>query len=400
MSSLARTHLPAWPATARSRLRVTVRVRLTLLYGGLFLASGVGLLAITYLLFARALDGPPFAVRTPEGAAIGDTPALRAAARQQAAGELHRLLAPSGIALAFMAVIAMALGWLVAGRVLRPLRAMTAATQQITSDNLHQRLALAGPRDELTDLSDTIDGLLGRLAESFDAQRRFVANASHELRTPLAMMRMSLDVAMAKPEPVPPHIHALDGKLREGLGQADQIMESFLLLARMQHGVITSRTTVSLPAVLATVIHDRAPAILAQDIQVRQTIHDARVAGSQTLLSRLVANLIDNAIRHNERGGWIHVQTAVRGPVARLIVESGGRVLDQDRVRQLAQPFVRLGADRTGSGHGAGLGLSIVAAIADAHGGTLHLEALPQGGLRVLIELPRPTRAADGGDAG
>jgi signal transduction histidine kinase len=390
----------AAPGTGRRRFRLprrTIRVRLTLLYSGLFLASGAGLLALTYLLVARHLDGPPYFARTPNHVFIGNNPQVQAAARQQSGAELHQLLTVSGIALAIMAVAAVGLGWLVAGHVLRPLQGITATTRQISETNLHERLGASGPDDELKDLADTIDGLLARLEAAFDAQRRFVANASHELRTPLAMMRTSLDVATAKPDPVPPQVTTLAGKLREGLDQADRLLESFLTLARAQQGTITGQVTVSLPELLAAAIHNRASAIIGKSIQVRQDNNEAKVAGSETLLARMVDNVIDNAIRHNESGGWIRVETRADGATAHLVVESGGRVLDQDSVTGLAQPFQRLGTDRTGSVNGTGLGLSIVAAIVSAHGGALRLYARPQGGLRVLIELPSAMHASTTG---
>jgi hypothetical protein len=208
------------------------------------------------------------------------------------------------------------------------------------------------------------------------------------------MMRTSLDVATAKPDPVPPQVRTLAGKLREGLDQADRLLESFLTLARAQHGTITGQVTVSLPELLTAAIHNRASAIIGKSIQVRQDNNEAKVAGSETLLARMIDNVIDNAIRHNEPGGWIRVQTRAGGPTAHLVVESGGQVLDQNSVTGLAQPFQRLGADRTGSVNGTGLGLSIVAAIVSAHGGALRLYARPQGGLRVLIELPSAMHAS------
>jgi signal transduction histidine kinase len=337
---------------------------------------------------------------------IAPARALTTLAHKQRTTELNGLLVVSGIALAIMAVVSIVLGWLISGRVLRPLRTMTTTTRRISEDNLHERLALQGPDDELKDLADTIDGLLARLEAAFEAQRRFVANASHELRTPLAMMRTSLDVAVAKPEPVSPQVSALEHKLREGLDQADRLLESFLVLARAQHGALADHSTVSLARILSAAIQERARAIAAKDIEVRAVIREADVVGSDTLLTRMVENVIDNAIAHNERGGWIRVETevldrpdgdhapivdrdaALAGATVRVIVESGGPHLDESVVRELAQPFRRAGADRTGSHKGVGLGLSIVAAIAAAHGGVLELHARAEGGLRVTIELP------------
>jgi signal transduction histidine kinase len=272
--------------------------------------------------------------------------------------------------------------------VLRPLRTMTATTRQISEHSLDERLAMQGPSDELKELGDTIDGLLGRLEASFNAQRRFVANASHELRTPHAMIRTSVDVATAKPGPLPPQVTVLADKVREGLDRADGLLEGLLTLARAQHGALPDRATVSLRQLVSAALEGHGDSIARMDIEVDQAMREVRVEGSETLLTRMVENVIDNAVRHNERGGKIHVETGMDGSAASLVVETGGRMLDESKVRELAQPFRRLGADRTGSENGTGLGLSIIAAIAAAHGGALHLQARPQGGLRVHIVLP------------
>lgn len=390
--------------------RRTVRLRLTLLYGVLFLLSGAALLTITYFLVHHATSGVLFVNRSaetqpsinghfpPAPQQLQDLAAqgrqLRDNAVHQHNAELHQLLVQSGIALGLMSVVSIALGWLVAGRVLAPLRTMTATTRRISEANLHERLALSGPRDELKELGDTIDGLLARLEAAFDAQRRFVANASHELRTPLAMMRTSVDVATGKPGPVPAQVTALGDKVREGLDQAERLLESFLTLARAQQEVVGEQTTVELPAVVSAALAARADAIDEKGITLERALGDAGVAGSETLLTRLVENVLDNAVVHNEPGGWIRVATGVRGETAQLEVQSSGALLEDERVRELAQPFRRLGSERTGSQDGVGLGLSIVSAIADAHGGSLELAARPEGGLRVLIELPRAGRGA------
>jgi signal transduction histidine kinase len=376
--------------------RRTVRLRLTLLYSSLFLASGTGLLAITYVLVAQRITDPiavpaellpqPTAPRL--GTPVRSTGPIAQLLRAQTAADLHQFLVQSGIALAIMAVVAIALGWVVAGRVLRPLQTMTATTRQISEENLHERLALPGPPDELKDLGDTIDELLARLEAAFDAQRRFVANAAHELRTPLTMMRTSLDVAVGKPGPVPPEVTILAGKLREGLNQADQLVESFLALARAQQGALTDLTSVSLPQLVSATLTTYSDAIAGRGLQVRQSLGNAAVIGSKTLLTRLVENLIDNAIRYNAPDGFIEVATAGDGAAAYLVVESDGPLLDERKVQELGQPFRRLGADRTALDGGIGLGLSIVAAIAAAHDGSLGLHARPEGGLRVVITLP------------
>ena len=294
-----------------------------------------------------------------------------------------------------MAVVAGLLGWGLAGRALRPLRIITATARRISEDNLDERLAFGGPQDELKDLADTIDGLLERLEGAFAAQRRFVANASHELRTPLATMRASLDVAMAKPEPPPVQTVMLAGRLRGELDRIDELLEGFLVLARAQHGALPDQTAVSLSDLASAALAVRANAVAARALTVHTDVSSgtAWVSGSQALVSRMVDNIVDNAIVHNEPGGWIGVTAGTEGNSACVVVENGGPVLDQAQVAQLAQPFRRLGpggasTSRIAGGAGSGLGLSIVAAIAAAHGGSLDLCARPDGGLRVMITLP------------
>lgn len=378
--------------------RRTVRLRLTLVYVGLFVVSGVGLLAIN--LVALQGIGHSSSVSAVPAPVSGEVPAGANVPSEQQPGPVEGG-APSGpgidkataaiaaaIALGIMAVVSVALSWIVAGRVLRPLRTITATTRQLSEHNLDQRLAMQGPQDELKDLADTINGLLGRLEASFNAQRRFVANASHELRTPHAMIRTSIDVATAKPGPQPLQVKVLADKVREGLDRADHLLEGLLTLARAQQAPTSDQVTVSLPRVASAALEDRTEAIDRMHIAVERTLGHARVVGSETLISRMVENVVDNAVRHNERGGWIHVETGTDGSGAGLVVETGGRLLDEREVQELAQPFRRLGTDRTRSDDGTGLGLSIVAAIAAAHGGALHLHARPEGGLRVHIVLP------------
>jgi signal transduction histidine kinase len=277
--------------------------------------------------------------------------------------------------------------------VLRPLRVMTATARAISADDLSGRLAVPGPGDELKDLGDTIDELLHRLETAFGAQRRFAANASHELRTPLAMMRTSLDVATGKPAPVPPELTVLAGKLREGLDQADRLVENLLLLARAQHSARDEQETIALGPLLTGALDAQAGLIASMGLHVQQ--HPAAdgplVTGNPVLLAQMTGNLIDNAVRHNHPRGWIRAQITRAGPVVRLVVDNGGPVLNQDKVTTMTQPFRRLGTDRTGSATGTGLGLSITEAIATAHGGTLHLHARPGGGLRAVIDLPAAT---------
>jgi signal transduction histidine kinase len=378
--------------------RRTVRMRLTALYGALFVVSGAVLLAITGGVVVSSSQVSVTAANQAGLPALTQDQIRIQQLRDQLAnaeaqihsGVSHGLLVGSAIALGIMTVISLVLGWIVAGRVLRPLRQMTAATRRISADSLHERLAVAGPGDELKDLADTIDGLLERLEEAFAAQRRFVANASHELRTPLTTMRASVDVAVAKPEPVPPQTIALADRLRGELDRVDGLLDGFLALARAQHGDLPGQATLSLEYLTAAALAVRADAIAAKHLTVHHVTgaEGTWVTGSQPLLCRMVDNVADNAIGHNRDGGWISVTTGADEHMAHLVVETGGDVLDADQVSELTQPFRRLGADRTGYDHGSGLGLSIVEAIATAHAGTLDLRPRPEGGLRVSIALP------------
>ncbi|WEH12527.1 HAMP domain-containing sensor histidine kinase [Streptomyces sp. VNUA24] len=381
--------------------RGTARTRFTGWYVTLFLLSGTALLALAAVV---ASGGSRSSRRTlPDGGA--DPPATaaqvegRISALEQQLAQAHdlqtrQILVGSAIALGVMAVISVGLGWFVAGRVLRPLRVMTAATRRITADSLHERLAINGPGDEVKDLADTIDDLLGRLEDSFDAQRLFVANAAHELRTPLTTMRASLDVALAKPGPLPETTATLASRMRTELDQVDRLLEGFLVLARSQHGEFTDAERLSLGRLTRATVTGRAEDIAAKGLTVREDGIDdgAWVRGSRMLLRRLADNVIDNAIAHNDPGGWISVAVRAEGDdtgTVSLVVESSGPVLDRRRVAELGRPFRRLGADRTGTGRGSGLGLSIVAAITRSHHGSLDLRARPDGGLGVTVTLPR-----------
>jgi signal transduction histidine kinase len=394
-----RRRLPPWiplPPVMR-----TLRWRLTALYGVLFLVSGALLLLISggYVVSssARASTAPAPGGPTSAAAQLARDRALIRQLQRDLAGRVsapsslsHTLLVASAIALGFMTIGSVLMGWLLAGRALRPVRQMTAATQQISAHNLDERLAVTGPNDELKVLGDTIDGLLERLEAAFSAQRRFVANASHELRTPLATIRASLDVAVAKPEGAPPQTIALASRVRAELDRIDSLLEAFLVLARAQHRSLPGYAVLPLDYVVGAALADQQAAIRARNLTVqdRTAPGGAWVRGSQALLARLVENVLDNAICHNEDGGWVRIATATEAGRARLVVENGGQVLEQRQVDELAQPFRRLGADRIGTDNGSGLGLSIVAAIAEAHDGRLDLHARPGGGLRVCIDLP------------
>jgi signal transduction histidine kinase len=401
--------LPPWPAALRLPRR-TVRLRLTLLYGGLFLVSGVVLLAVTYLLVTNKIFGdqpvfqtnnPGRSVPVPAGAGGPSTHVSEGGGADQ----VQQLLLLSGVALAVMLAVSVALGWLMAGRVLRPLRTITATTRQLSEANLHQRLAVAGPDDELKDLADTIDGLLGRLDAAFDiqkdaldAQRRFVANASHELRGPLTRQRAAIEVAVADPQASTQSLRATFERILATSIQQERLLEALLVLARGQAG-LDRWESFDLAAVTDEVLLARHAEIQRRTLRVDATLDPAPALGDPRLAERLVGNLVDNAMRHNLPGGWVQVQTSTGAGGAELAVANSGPAVPPAEVDRLLRPFQRLGADRTGHRQGHGLGLSIVAAVAAAHNADLRVRARPDGGLQVVVQFSTPTHAAAPGTA-
>ncbi len=388
---------PAQPGTPRSGLRLprrTVRLRLTLLYGGLFLISGVVLLAITYLLVARQSGAvlPQFQAQIDgQNISVAMRAQMQVQEKAAAVAQLHQLLIQSGFALAIMAVASIGLGWLVAGRVLRPLRTITTAARQISASNLDQRLALDGPDDELTELGDTIDGLLGRLEGSFEAQRQFVANASHELRTPLARQRTLVEVALGAPGVTVRSLRATCERVLAAGEQQERLIEALLTLAHGQRG-LERKESFDLAAVAGEVLPARHLEAQGRGLHVEALLGTAPASGDPRLAERLAANLVDNALRHNIAEGWVEVTTGTRAGRAVLSVANSGPVVPSAEVDRLFQPFQRLAADRVGHGDGHGLGLSIVQAIAAAHGATLSARPQPGGGLDVQVSFPA-TRA-------
>jgi len=402
---IARPHLP----------RRTVRLRLTLVYGGMFLVCGLALLAITYVLVARATDtgvyrnGNTTVVVGTKGNGSASTPPpethtqgtgspapapispelAKKLAKQQHADLLRELLLQSGIALAITTVAAIGLGWLVAGRVLRPLRTITAAVRDISETNLHRRLALSGPDDELKELGDTFDELLARLDASFHAQRSFIANASHELRTPVARQRTIGQVALADPDATVESLRVAHERVLAAGAQQERIIESLLTLARGQAG-IHRHDRFDVAELAAQVLANRAAEAAARDIDLRTTLHPAPASGDPRLVDRLIANLVDNGLRHNHAYGHLDVRTETRDGHAILTVTNTGPDIPANAVDRLFQPFRRLDADRTGDG--LGLGLSIVQAIAHAHDATITAQPRPQGGITVEIGFPMPSQ--------
>jgi two-component system, OmpR family, sensor histidine kinase VanS len=382
----------------------TVRLRLTLLYGGLFLVSGAVLLAITYVLVRRSSRpdlvvagggplGPTGPTALKKALANPDVARyVRHVAEQQYArvlslhaDDLHQLLVRSGIALAIMTVVSIALGWLVAGRVLRPLRAMTATTRQISERNLNERLALSGPRDELKDLADTIDGLLARLEAHVAEQQRFAANASHELRTPLAVTQTLLDVARNDPNrdsgELVDRLHAVNSR-------AIDLTEALLLLSRADRRSFT-REHVDLSLIAEEATETLLPLAEERGVSIETSGGVTPTIGSRALLLQLTTNLVHNAIVHNlPQRGSVWVTTSVHPKSLELTVENTGEKLTPQLVSTLVEPFQR-GSRRIRTDHaGVGLGLAIVKSITQAHDGTLTLSPRAAGGLRVTVHLP------------
>jgi two-component system, OmpR family, sensor histidine kinase VanS len=369
----------------------TVRLRLTLLYGGLFLVSGVALLAIMYLLFRRA-GGVDLIVSTgtPHGSATSGALSHVIELRytrlaRRSTEDLHHGLLQAGIALAIMTVVSIALGWLVAGRVLRPLRAMTATTRQISERNLNERLALSGPRDELKDLADTIDGLLARLEAHVAEQRRFAANASHELRTPLSLTQTLLDVARKDPDR---DDRELVDRLHDVNTRAIDLTEALLLLSRADQRSFT-REHVDLSLMAEEATETLLPFAEERGVTIETSGDIAPTFGSHALLLQLTTNLVHNAIVHNlPEPGSVWVTTGVHPEGAVLTVENTGEELTPQLVSTLAEPFLRATERIRADNAGVGLGLAIVKSIVQAHDGTITLIPRAAGGLRVTVQLP------------
>ncbi|SEH01345.1 Signal transduction histidine kinase [Nonomuraea solani] len=301
---------------------------------------------------------------------------------------LPQLLAGSAVALVVLIPIALALGWYVAGRFLHPLRAITATAQIISAGNLHRRLDLGRPTDELTELGHTLDDLFARLEASFDAQRHFVANASHELRTPLAGLRTLLEVALADPDADAGTLRAVCQEALDLGGHQERLVQALLALATSERGV-TRWDTLDLAHVVEEVLASRREQATRSGIDLADHLTPAVTSGDPKLIESLVANLIDNALRHNHTGGHVQVTTRTSGTQAALTVTNSGPVIPGDQIQRLFQPFQRLAPDRHGRPDGYGLGLAIVNAVTQAHHATLTTSARPEGGLSITVRFQR-----------
>jgi signal transduction histidine kinase len=476
MMRVSRARLPHYPWLRRHpwlrKPRRTARLRLTVLYGALFLVSGVTLVASTYLLFEHAT-----AFRTPQLPKIPHAPSieplkqpvsppqlpqalhllaqdqhrlaqaqhqlaeslpisaagpqllttrlsqlardqrrlsqdqhqlsqtvheLAQAERQvaqaasvqaaQRASDSHQLLVDSGIALAVVALLALLAGWLVAGRMLRPIRTITRTAREISSSSLHERLALAGPEDELKELGDTLDDLFARLEAAFEAQRRFVAHASHELRTPLTRERTIVQVALGDPS-TPDVWRAAGQELLASNREQEVLIDGLLTLASSERG-LEKRQQTDLADICRTVLSHPEFATNRLGVHIQTKLLPSPVSADPRLLERLTANLVDNALSHNINGGSVDISTGVADAAAVLTVSNTGPVVPSNEIDRLFQPFQRLDPRRTLHKNGHGLGLSIVRAIATAHGATITAETRPEGGLSVSIAFPPRIRAS------
>ncbi|MDW8805345.1 HAMP domain-containing sensor histidine kinase, partial [Streptomyces scabiei] len=406
---------PTWdPRRAQNPLpwlRPTIRIRLTLLYGGMFLIAGILLLSIIYLLAAQAVstgntpvfkieDGTNISVSSnicpavdadtaPTNLRLDDfNRAIAACIDHERQVALDTLLSRSLLALLGLAVIAFAFGYAMAGRVLAPLGRITRTARAVAGSDLSRRIELDGPDDELKELADTFDEMLERLQRAFTAQQRFVGNASHELRTPLAINRTLLEVHLSDPG-APAELQQLGRTLLATNERSEQLVEGLLLLARSDNQIV-ERKPVDLAEVASQAIDQVRSEADAKKVEIRGERAPAVVQGNGVLLERIALNLVQNAVRYNVPGpgGWVEVTTELQHGQAVLVVTNTGPVVPAYEIDNLFEPFRRLRTERTGSDKGVGLGLSIVRSVARAHGG--HIAARPRegGGLVMRVTLP------------
>jgi signal transduction histidine kinase len=376
----------------------SVRLRLALMSAALFLVLGT-ILIVAIAAIGRAgatvqvtSVARPGAVPAAPHALVHvlNDPATNLLVAQHNADD-GRLLAISWVLLVLTAIASIPLGWFASGWMLRPLRRITERTRTISAGTLHERLALVGPRDEFTELGDTLDQLFGRLEASFDAQRRFVANASHELRTPLTLERTLLQVALADPDVSAVTLRAVCEELLASGREHERLLEAMLTLAsserRLEHRVSTD-----LAALTAAVLSTPRPEIEAEQLTVITDLQPSETSGEPALIERLISNLVDNAVRHNVPGGHLEIRTERSGDAAVITVENSGQLIAPDEIERMFEPFRRLGLARTGpdsSQHG--LGLSIVRAIANTHGATITARPRVEGGLTITVAFPPPS---------
>jgi len=395
------------------RRRWSIRLRLTLWYGALFLVAGFMLLAINYFLIERSyptgrnevrisaverlglpvtvlnpdreLFQPPPDFRGDRGRGFGFVEVFDGIALELRHEALKELLIQSSLALGMMAFVSVGLGWFVAGRMLQPVHAISATVREISDQQLDRRIEVGGPHDELSELADQFNVMLDRLQTAFEGQREFVSNAAHELRTPLAIMRAELDVA--DPEASEAERAESSAVLRRAVGRSEELIDRLLILARADAGVDTAEP-VALATLVEAALADMAPAAAARGLDVHVTPADIEVRGDRVLLGRMVANLIENAVLYNRDGGAVAVAVMSDAAGTRLEVSNDGPAIDEAEVERLFARFARGERSRSRETGGTGLGLAIVRAIAGAHGASVRAVPRPEGGLTVTVTWP------------
>ncbi|MET9960250.1 HAMP domain-containing sensor histidine kinase [Streptomyces sp. NPDC006326] len=397
---------PGQPEGPFPWLRPTIRIRLTLLYGGMFLIAGILLLSIIYLLAAQALregNALPFKIVGGQKVQVTSSTcpgvvgleqsydqfnaAISQCVLEQRRHALDDLLSRSLMALLGLSIIAFAFGYAMAGRVLSPLGKITRTARRVVGSDLTRRIELDGPDDELKELADTFDEMLDRLERAFTAQQRFVANASHELRTPLAINRTLLEVHLSDPG-APVELQQLGKTLLATNERSEQLVEGLLLLARSENQIV-ERKPVDLAEVASRALDQARVEAAAKGVEIRGEQAPAVVQGNGVLLERIALNLVQNGLRYNvPEGGWVEVTTEAQQGEAVLVVSNTGPVVPAYEVDNLFEPFRRLRTERTGSDKGVGLGLSIARSVARAHGGRITATPREGGGLVMRVTLP------------
>jgi signal transduction histidine kinase len=379
--------ISASPRFSRVSVWHGLRLRLTLLATALLALVGALLLALAYLLVGRVVAAlPHFPAGTPVQVNGVTVDAAVEAARVVEQGR-STVLVVGLIAFPLLVITGGLLSWVLIGRALRPLSTLTSAARALSESSLDQRIALTGPRDEVAELADTFDEMLGRLQAAFEAERRFVANASHELRTPLSVIRTEVDVTLADPDAGVADLRRMGEVAREGTERADRLLSSLLFLARTQASGLSVVQDVDLAALVGPALLAVDAELTARRLAVEVSGEAAVVAGDPALLERVVGNLVENAVRHNLPGGRVSIRTGTSDAFGFIEVTSGGTVIDPATVAQLFEPFRQ--GERARTGHrGSGLGLSIVSAVVSAHSGTVVAAPVEGGGLRVRVQVP------------
>jgi signal transduction histidine kinase len=386
------------------RARPSIRLRLTLVYAAVLVGTCATLLALNYALLYRSLYADPrdpakaqqpasVSVPVADGPTAADV-AEKLSAWAQKRTEMARMrretlldtVGTSAVGLAVAAVAALAISWAVAGRMLRPLRTLTATTRRISQDRLYERVALAGPRDELKELADTFDEMVTRLEAAFNSQRRFVADAAHELRTPMAIVRTGIEVQLAKRQATPAQWEEMARRALIATARAERLLDGLLALARSDSGAIAAEPH-DLAVAAAGALSDADGEAERAGLTVTTDLRPAPVSGDPALLDRLVSNLVDNAIQHNRPGGWVEVTTGRGDQTAVVTVRNSGGGIPAAEVDRLFEPFQRLRSGRA-AGIRSGLGLAIVRSIVHAHDGAVAAVPDPAGGLAITITVP------------